>query len=387
MTERAYYADPYRCELEAAVVRREERQGAWRVVLDRTLFYPEGGGQPADGGTVNAIPLTGLVEEGDEIVHLLGSDPGPGPVKLELDLSRRLALMQQHSGQHLLSQALERLLAARTLSFAIGEGHASIEISRSALSDEELGAIEAECNQVIFENRQLRIFETDDVSAVPLRKPPKVSGTIRVVEIDGYDWSACGGLHVRVTGELGLLKIVRTDKVRGNLRLYFVAGAWALADYQMKNRVLAEVQRLVSQPVEQVPAAIARLVDERDGLKKELRALRRREFERLAFECREEPRPLIVREFPEADPADIKTFALALLNAGRHVLAWTAGPPAYLLIGRGSGSADLRDLSKQVFSLLGGRGGGRDNLVEGRPESLARLKEVVSLLTSSLSQK
>lgn len=212
-----------------------------------------------------------------------------------------------------------------------------------------------------------------------------MSGPIRVVEIADYDWSACGGLHVHASGELGLVKIVSTDRVRGNLRLYFVAGAWALADYQLKNRVLAEIQQQMSQPPLHIPVAVARLAAERDALKKELKALRRNEIERRAAACLEQPEPLLVQEFPATDPADIKAFALTLLNAGRHVLAWTSGPPAYLVIGRGPGAVDLRELGKQVFVLLGGRGGGRDNLIEGRPESLAHIDAVIALVTAQLT--
>ncbi len=378
MTGREYYADPYRRELEAGVLARLDEGGSWRVVLDRTLFYPEGGGQPSDRGTINGIPLTHLAEEGDEVVHWLSADPGAGPARLALDWPWRLALMQQHSGQHLLSQALDQLFAARTLSFAIGSGHASIEISRPALGDDDLAAVEAECARIVFENRPVRVFETDDAGAVPLRKPPKVAGTVRVVEIGGYDWSACGGLHVRSTGEIGLVKILRSDKVRGNQRLYFAAGLWALADYQLKSRVLGDVQGMVSQPPAEIPAAVSRLVQERDGLQKEIRALHRREFERLAADCLQDAAPLVVRELPGAAPADVKAFALALLRAGRHVLAWTAGPPAYLAVGRGSGQADLRDLACRLFALLGGRGGGRDTFIEGQPVSLERMGEAVA---------
>ena len=219
MTEKLYHRDPYLQEVSARVSRRESREGRWSVRLERTLFCPEGGGQPADAGTVNGLPLLALEADGDDVVHVLAGDPGGGEVRLRLDFERRYDHMQQHTAQHLLSQVLLRLFDAATLSFAIGPEHSSIEIGRPAFSEEEIRALEAECARLAFAALPVRVFETDDLSALRLRKPPKVRGTIRVVEIEGLDQSACGGTHVKNSAELGLLKIVRLERVRANVRL------------------------------------------------------------------------------------------------------------------------------------------------------------------------
>ena len=159
MTEKVYQRDPYLQELTAKITRSEPRDGRWAVRLERTIFCPEGGGQPADAGTINDLPLLALENDGDEIVHVLDQGPGSGEARLQLDFARRYDHMQQHTAQHLLSQVLVRDFNAATLSFAIGPEHSSIEIGRPAFSEEEVRALEAECARLAFAALPVRVFE------------------------------------------------------------------------------------------------------------------------------------------------------------------------------------------------------------------------------------
>ena len=221
MTERVYHCDAYCSELPARIASREFRDGRWLLRLDSTIFRPEGGGQPADGGTINGIPLLALEEDGDDIVHVVGGDPGGGDARLRLDFERRFDHMQQHTAQHLLSQVLVRGLQAPTLSFAIGPEHSSIEIGRPAVSEDEVRALEAECARLVFAALPVRVFESDDPSSLHLRKAPKTQGRIRVVEIEGFDAQACGGTHMHNTSEVGKFTIYRIDnKGKNNKRFY-----------------------------------------------------------------------------------------------------------------------------------------------------------------------
>ena len=384
MTEKLYHRDPYLQEATSGVIRSEERDGRWAVRLERTVFCPEGGGQPADAGTINGQPLLALESDGDDVVHVLGRDPGGGQARLQLDFARRYDHMQQHTAQHLLSQVLVRDFNAATLSFAIGPEHSSIEVGRPAFSAEEIRALEAECARLAFAALPVRVFETRDPSSLRLRKPPKVQGTIRVVEIDGFDQSACGGTHVKNSAELGLLKIVRTERVRANIRLYYAAGYRALRDHQLKHELAQRLQRLVTQPLDAIPLQVEALLKERDELRRERMKSRRRVMEHEIAGAVAEAGPLVVREFSDCEPADLRFFASTLMAAGKHVLACQRSQAAHVVIGRGHGDFDLRSVSARLFALLDGRGGGSANLLEGRADDLARFGEVVELLRACL---
>lgn len=384
MTEKIYHADPYCREFTAAVVCREHRNNRWLVRLERTIFRPEGGGQPADTGTINGLPLLALTEEGDDVIHVLDRDPGGGEVKLQLDFERRFDHMQQHGAQHLLSQVLVRLFAAATLSFAIGREHSSIETDRPAFRAEEVAALEEECASLTWAALPLRVFESDDVSGLRLRKPPKVQGRIRVVEIAGFDQSACGGTHVHSSAELAPLKIVRLERVRANARLYFVAGGRALRDHQLKHELTMRLQRLVTQLPAEIPAHVEALLRERDDLRNELKKVRRREMERAAELAAAEKNDLVIRGLGDSDPGDLLFFAGAITAAGKHVLAFSSSPGIHVVVGRGRGDFDLRLISARLFALLNGKGGGGASLLEGRANDLSRLDEAIALLRANL---
>jgi alanyl-tRNA synthetase len=384
MTEKIYLQDAYRQAITARILGREFRDGLCHVRLDRTIFCPAGGGQPADHGLINGVPVRKLSVDGEDIIHGLERDPGPDEADLQLDFQRRYDHMQQHTAQHLLSQVLLALWQAPTLSFAIGPEHASIEIGRPHASDEELIALEAECARAIFSNRPIRVFSSADPSALHLRKPPKRGGTIRVVEIEGLDQSACGGTHLRSSAEVGLLKVIKTDRVRSNARLYFVAGFRALDDYQKNHAVCQSLQRLVTQPLPDIPSQVESLLRERDALRRELKKARERELDQEIVRAAAGGEDLVVREFPGRDAAELRRFANALMKKGRHVFAYSASPPRHVVIGRGRGAFDLRQVVAEVFALLRGKGGGGANLLAGQGEDFSKIPQVISLLRTRL---
>jgi Ser-tRNA(Ala) deacylase AlaX len=388
MTEKLYDADPYLGEASARVAHRQEHNGRWRLRLERTIFRPEGGGQPADAGTINGQPLLALEEEDGDVVHVLERDPGPGDAALRLDFPRRYDHMQQHTAQHLLSQLLLRRFAAATLSFAIGPEHSSIETGRPAYSDEEVRELEEECARLAWAALPVRVFSSDDPASLALRKPPKKGGLIRVVEIAGYDRSACGGTHVRSSAELAPLKVLRVERVRANARLYYAAGGRALRDHRLKHDLALRLQRLITQPLDEIPAQLEALQRERDGLRRELRRARRREMEREAAQAAAGAETLVRREFAACEPEELRAFAAAVAAAGRHVLACSqpvAGAgAAHVVVARGRGDADLRALAAPLFALLAGKGGGSAAMLEGRSGDLSRLSEAAELLRRHL---
>jgi len=379
MTEKTYWHDSYRRAMTARL-RQVRTAGAevW-VLLEQTIFYPGGGGQPADLGTLDGMPVLDLREEAGEVWHRLAAPPAGKRVKLELDFARRYDLMQQHTAQHLLSQVCLRRLGAATLSFALGVGHTTIEIDRAELAADERAEVERECLAEVAARRRVRAYQTDRPESIPFRRQPKVSGRVRVVEIVGLDHSACAGTHLANTAEIGWIKIVSTDRVRGHVRLSFVAGGRALADHQQRGEVTRHLEKMLTCGARELPEAVRRLLDERDGLARDERAMRGRWVAQTAREALADPAPLIVRELPGWEPGDMAGFVAAVTSAGRCVLAYDR-EAGHLLVGRGQGTLDLRGLAPRLFALVGGKGGGRAELIAGRAGDFSRLDELTALL-------
>ena len=220
MTERLYYSDAYLKTFEARVVDRLEIDGRPAVILDRTAFYPESGGQPSDRGALNGAAVVDVQtrEADDEVLHLLSAPLAEEAVTGVVDHARRFDLMQQHTGQHILSQAFLHTAGAETVSFHLNpdpnEGALTIDLDKAALAPAELDQVEEYANTIVYENRPViaRFVNDEELQALPLRKPPKVDKAIRIVEVQGFDWSACGGTHVARTGEVGMIKIVKAEK-------------------------------------------------------------------------------------------------------------------------------------------------------------------------------
>jgi alanyl-tRNA synthetase len=384
MSEKTYQTDSYCREISARVTRKELRDNRFFIRLDRTIFCPAGGGQPADQGTINGLPVLELAMENDDIIHVLEQDPGQEEVCLRLDFQRRYDHMQQHTAQHLLSQVLLNLFDAPTLSFAIGPEHASIEIGRRALNGEEIRVLENECARLIFANLPVRVFASEDTAALHLRKPAQRQGKIRVVEIAGLDQSACGGTHLQSSAEIGLLKIVKTDRVRANIRLYYLSGSRALGDYQLKHDVAQRLQRAVTQPLADIPLQVETLLKEKDELRRALKKMQRRDLEK-EIAAMAAGHDLVVREFPGIDAVELRFFVSALMKQGRQVLAYSTTPPRHIVIGRGRGAFDLRQICAAIFARLDGKGGGAANLIEGHAKDFSKIAQVIALLQTSLS--
>lgn len=386
MTEKIYQSDSYCVEITARISGQEKRDGRFRIRLERTIFSPAGGGQPADRGTINGFPVLELASEDDDIIHVLEQALSQGEALLRLDFPRRYDHMQQHTAQHLLSQILLRRFDAPTLSFAIGPEHASIEIGRSGFTEEEINILEEECARLIFANLPVLAFRSDDISALHLRKPPKRQGEIRVVEIKGFDQSACGGTHLKSSAEIGLLKITRTERIRSNIRLYYAAGYRALHDYQLKHLVAQQLQRLVTLPLAEIPVQVESQLKEKEELRRALKKAQRRELENEVAAELAGDRSLIIREFSGLDIPELRFFATSLLNRGRNVLAYSQSPQKYIVVGCASGRFDLQRISTRIFALLGGKGGGSANLIEGRGQDFSKINEVSELLRSGLAE-
>jgi alanyl-tRNA synthetase len=239
-TERLYYTDCYLREFEARVLRSEAAPNGFKVYLDRTAFYPTSGGQPTDSGTIAGIQVLEAVDEGDEIAHILRQAPEAEGVSGKIDWTRRFDHMQQHTGQHILSAAFGRIGGYKTVSFHLGEESSSIDLDSDRLGVRQLEEAEDAANQVVFENRAVRIsFQpAGEASRLELRKPTSREGEVRLVEVEGFDLSACGGTHVSRTGAVGLILVRKVERMKGLTRVEFMCGGRAHRQARRDFRVL-----------------------------------------------------------------------------------------------------------------------------------------------------
>ncbi|MGW9528797.1 alanyl-tRNA editing protein [Paenibacillus terrae] len=240
MTTKLYYSAPNLTEWETHITRSMERDGGYFVMLEETAFYPHGGGQPCDTGTIQGIRVLDVVLEDGDIWHQVERLPEEGKVACQLDWERRFDHMQQHSGQHLLSAVCLELLGARTESFHLGQEYATIDVNCSELTPAQLSAIEQEVNRQIYSNRSIKgyVVTNEQLKDIPLVKMPKVTENIRIVEIEGIEYNACGGTHVGRTGEIGMIKCLKWEKQKGLARIHFKCGVRALQDFNESLQIL-----------------------------------------------------------------------------------------------------------------------------------------------------
>ncbi|MGG1640477.1 alanyl-tRNA editing protein [Paenibacillus sp. NRS-1782] len=240
MTTKLYYSSPTLTEWETHITRSMERDGGYVVMLEETAFYPHGGGQPCDTGTIQGVPVVDVFLEEGDIWHRVECLPEGEKVACTLDWERRFDHMQQHSGQHLLSAICLELLGARTESFHLGQEYATIDVNCSELTPAQLSAIEQEVNRQIYSNRSIQsyVVTKEQLKDIPLVKMPKVTEDIRIVEIEGIEYNACGGTHVGRTGEIGMIKCLKWEKQKGLARIHFKCGVRALQDFNESLQIL-----------------------------------------------------------------------------------------------------------------------------------------------------
>lgn len=376
-TERLYYADAYRRAFLAGVVAvipaGADRAG---VVLDRTAFYPTSGGQPHDTGTLAGVPVVDVVDADDYILHVLApgaAPPGTGTeVEAALDWGRRFDHMQQHTAQHLVSAAFLRVLGAETASVHLGEA-STIDFDRTGLSAEDALVVENAVAEAVYENRPVtvRFVEAGGAEALGLRRPPKRAGMLRVVEIDGLDRSACGGTHVRATGELGPVLLRRWERAKGRLRVEFLAGWRALRDYRWKHALVSEWSGRLTVGDRELPEALLRLAARAEDAQRALAASTRR---LLAYEAAErlgevpatDARKVLRLEFPRRDADDVRLLLRELTAREPCVVLAGIVETGRLYFARSPGIAvDMAAVLAHAARAVGGRGGGTTDAAQG----------------------
>jgi len=375
MSERLYYSDPARVEFDAVVVAVRRTGDRPAVVLDASAFYPASGGQPFDTGTLGEAHVVEVIEsEAGEVLHVVDREIAEGQrVHGRVDWARRFDHMQQHTGQHILSAAFDKLSGARTVGFHLGADVSTVDLALP-LPGAAVAAAEAEANRIVWEDRPVRIrfVNEAEAAALPLRKEPERTGTLRVIEVEGYDLSACGGTHVERSGAIGTIAVLSSERLRGGTRLEFVCGGRALRSLRRFRDAVAGCIRHVSVAPEDLPAAIERLqADVKDG-RRALKGLQERlaGFEAAALAARAEGVEggrRVVEAVEGQDQNGLKAMALAVCaNPGFRVALFSSTPPSLAVVARSADvSFDAGAALKVLVAEFGGRGGGRQDLAQG----------------------
>ena len=393
MTERLYYTDSYLRRWDARVV---DRSGDGRTIyLDRTAFYPTSGGQPFDIGSISGVAVLSVADEDARIAHQLAAplDAGglDGAVECAIDWNRRFDHMQQHTGQHLLSAVFEELFALHTVSFHLGAESSTIDLAGDLEGPavEPRAVLEAErrANEIVFENRAVSVLFEDAASAEGLRKPSGREGTLRIVAIDGLDRSACGGTHVRSTGEIGTVLCRKLEKIRQSVRVEFVCGGRAVRRARADYEALAKIAQLFSSSLDETPAMVAaQLETARAGEK----ARRKVELDLAAYQGRElyqttAPGLDGIRRVSQRVTAgsleELRAVAQNFTAQPKAVfVAALNDPPSVLLAASADAGIDAGKILKAALTEAGGRGGGTPRMAQGSVPEASLLERVLQRL-------
>jgi alanyl-tRNA synthetase len=385
-TERLYYRDSFLREFDAQVISCEKEGERWKVVLDRTAFYPTSGGQPHDTGKLGDVPVIEVADAEQKVVHYASAAVPVGPVRGTIDWPRRIDHMQQHTGQHLLSAAFIELFGFQTVSFHLGKEISTIDLDTPAVIPKQLEEAERRVNEVIFEDKPvvIRFGTAEELVEAGIRKNVERKGVLRAIEVEGFDRQPCGGTHLERTGQAGLLLIRKLERRRDQCRVEFVCGFRALAAARSDFSTLTQAAALLSCGLGEVPAVLGKLIEERRVQHGAVKRLEERLAEHearalLASQPAMGTLRVVASALEEATPSYLGLLAaklvaeanvVALLGSrasGHVVFAQTKGLPHDM-------GALLRDMLKQ----FGGKGGGAKDFAQGSVVDAAKAADVIA---------
>ncbi len=397
MTERLHLQDSYLLEFDARVLACREHDGGPAVLLDRTAFYAESGGQPWDTGTLGRAAVVAVVEQDGDVLHVLDRPLPEGPVRGRVDGARRRDHRQQHHGQHLLSQAFVEVAEARTIGFHLGAETTAIDLDRPVTA-EQIEAAETRANEVTWDARavRVRVVSADEAQDMGATLPEGVRDTVRLVEAEGFDLQPCGGTHPRTTAEVGVVVVTASERYKGGTRVSFVCGHRALKATALRRHVLDRLVSVLSAPLGELADVAQKTKDDLAGSERRGRGLLERALEgearRLLDDARGTTVPppaepmIIVAAYDGWSPNELRVLAQRLVALSPCVaLLGSRADKAHLVFAQSAGLPhDVPALLRDAVAHLGGRGGGRGDLAQGggdRPElldeTLARAAEAV----------
>ncbi|SCX95686.1 alanyl-tRNA synthetase [Alkaliphilus peptidifermentans DSM 18978] len=400
LTRKLFWEDPYLASFSTTIVSINddvENAGSYLVELAETAFYPEGGGQPWDEGQIGDANVTYVFEKNDKIYHRVDILPTKKEqVECKINWERRFDFMQQHLGQHILSSRFHKLFNARTIGFHLGKDTVTIDLLKDSFTVEEFQRVEEEANHIIHLNLPVfSLYPSDEeLDSLPLRKAPKVEDNIRLVEVKNTDYSPCGGTHPSRTGEVGIIKIRKWEKMRGNVRVEFVCGLRAVMDSWGKYQQFNSITNLLSvgdteafEAVEKIHADNKRMNKQLNQLKKSLLEYQIKDYYSSADKIKDYS--LVVKVFDNVDMKYLQQVA-SLLNQYPKTIALLAArnDKAQVVFTRSKElKIDINQLFKEVISLIDGKGGGSEVTAQGGGSNISNLEGLMDAAVLKLKHE
>ncbi len=369
-TIKSYYNDAYTTDFTATVVSCEPIGKQYGVVLDSTFFYPEGGGQPADYGTLGNANVQDVKEKDHIITHITDKPLEVGTsVAGHIDWKRRFDLMQNHSGEHILSGIICSRYGCDNVGFHMGKDVILIDFN-TKIPDGDLPLLEQTANEAIWKNAPSRVFypSAAELDALEYRSKKALSGQVRILEMVGYDRCACCGTHVQLAGEIGIIKILSAQNYKGGTRLEIVCGMRAFADYQEKTKNAAAISALLSVPTSKIAEATASLYQEREALKQVISRMKWEKIHTLAKQADETQKQLcfFIQDFDAKDMVHFADLLLEKTNGTVAVFSEANTGFSFVLMSR---TEDMRSIAAQMRETFQSKGGGKPESVQGKTEA------------------
>lgn len=365
-TRRLYYEDVYMKEFHATVAECRQTGKNFHILLDQSAFYPEGGGQPSDTGVLNEVKVKEVHEKDGELLHYTDAPIQPGTeVTGKIDWKRRFDLMQQHSGEHIVSGLVHEAFGYDNVGFHMGSDVITIDFN-GMLNEEQMAEIEAKANTKIWENSPVEITypSREELQDLPYRSKKELTGKVRIVRFPGSDLCACCGTHVTHTGEIGMVKLLSVVKFREGVRMEMISGQRVLNYLNMVNEQNHQVSVCLSAKPAQTAAAVERLAEENFRLKGRVNRMEEKLFAAEAAGCAGAGDVLLFQEGLESD--SVRRLADAVMQTcGGRCAVFSKNPDGSYKYAMGRIDGDLRQLTKEMNSALQGRGGGKPNFVQG----------------------
>ena len=366
MTEKLFYNDVRKAEFEATVVSCVKNKDRYEVVLDGTYFYPEGGGQPADHGKIDDANVFDVHDKDNEVVHYCDKEVECGKkVKAWVDMERRHRLMQQHSGEHIVSGLIHKHFGYDNVGFHMGSDCITIDFN-GPLTADALKLVEKEANEAIYRNFDTNIFypSPEELEKLEYRSKKALEGDVRIVNFKDCDTCACCGLHVVKSGEIGIIKITGSQNYKGGTRVTMLAGKQAREDYAVKDSIVHGISNLLSAKPYETKEAVERLMKERNEIKEQLVAAKKQIFELKRDSVKEDETCAVFFE-ENMEPFELRLFTEMLLEKVPSAAVFSGSDEEGYKYAVGSTKTDMSAFIKEANKALGGRGGGRGNIMQG----------------------
>ncbi len=407
MSKRLYYTDAYQTEFAAHITAVTTLNGQPAVLLDQSCFYPTSGGQPHDTGWLRAGVLTDrqvtdvVVGDQGEVLHVLSealSQEAVGQVVHGvIDWARRYDHMQQHAGQHLLSQVFYQRFGFETVSVHFGDTESTLDLETADITPAQLAEAETYAAQLVYAALPIKAYFVPDTElhTIALRRPPKVRGMVRIVEIEKFDYSACGGTHCRSTAEIGPIKLTRLERRRGQVRVTFLCGQRAWQDYRVKHHLITEAATLFSNEIAQVPILIERNLTQLKELQRQIDELQTELLDLEAIQMLSRARELgdyrlLQQIFTDKDVATVKRLA-SQLQQYDHVICLFgiihAGKATLIFARAADVNVHVGNLLRDGLQAMGGKGGGKEDFAQGGGITAQQVEEILLRATLVVEQQ